>query len=75
MSFESKECNVWFDYSKKKRNLDMFLSDIDLEDDASNKRLSQSENLEGRSKKVLYSEESLDCFKNVKLAEEMLQDL
>lgn len=69
---ESEQCNVWFDHSKKKRKLDFFLSDIDLE---ASKDLSRSENLESRSKKVSDSEESLDCFKNVKLAEEILQDL
>lgn len=73
VSFESEQCNVWFDHPKKKRNLDIFLPDIiDLEDDAPSKSLSWSENLEGRSKKVSNVEESLDCLKNVKLAEEDL---
>lgn len=73
MPLESEQCNVWFDHSKKKRKLDLFLSDVDSEDDASIEDSSQSENLEG-SPKVTESEESLDCFKNVKLMEEMLQD-
>lgn len=60
MSFESEQCNVWFDHSKKKRNLEFFLPDLDLEDDASSKDSSRSENLEGRSKKVSDSEESRD---------------
>ena len=75
MSFESEQYTVWFDHSKKKRKLDFFLSDIDLGDDAASKDLSRSENLEGRTKKVSDSEESLDCFKNVKLAEKILQEL
>lgn len=70
-----EQCTVWFDHSKKKRKLDFFLSDIDSGDDTSSKDFSRSKNLEGQTKKVSNSEESLECFKNVKLAEEILQEL
>jgi hypothetical protein len=74
VSFDSEQCNVWFDHSTKKRKLEFFPSDIDLNHDVSSKDLSWSENTESISKKVLGSGESLGCFKNVKLAEETLQD-
>ncbi|TVY87151.1 hypothetical protein LAWI1_G007091 [Lachnellula willkommii] len=70
-----EQCNVWFDHSKKKRSLEFLLSNLELEDDASSEDSFGSENLEGRPKKVSDSEESLDFFKNVKLAEEIPQDL
>ena len=75
MSFESERCTVWFDHSKKKRKLDFFLSDIDSGDNAASKNISLSENLEGRTKKLSDSEETLDCFKHVRLAEKILQKL
>lgn len=74
MSFDSEQCNVWFDHSTKKRKLDFLPSDIDLNDDTSSKDLSWSKNIESISKKVSGSRENLGCFKNVKLAEETLQD-
>jgi len=72
---ESERCTVWFDHSKKKRKLDFFLSDIDLGGDATSKDLFRSENLKDRGGKVSTSEEYLDCFKNVKLIEDILQKL
>ncbi|OBT40995.1 hypothetical protein VE00_08259 [Pseudogymnoascus sp. WSF 3629] len=69
-----EQCNVWFDHSTKKRELDFFPSDIDLNDDTSSKDLSWSKNIESISKKVSGSRENLGCFKNVKLAEETPQD-
>jgi hypothetical protein len=48
---------------------------MDSGDDATSKDLSRSENLEGQKKKVSDSEEYLDCFKNVKLVKEILQEL
>ncbi|KFY91374.1 hypothetical protein V498_05511 [Pseudogymnoascus sp. VKM F-4517 (FW-2822)] len=69
-----EQCNVWFDHSTEKRKLDLFPSDIELNDDASSKDLSWSENIRRISKKVSGSGEILGCFKNVKLAEATLQD-
>ncbi|KUJ10036.1 uncharacterized protein LY89DRAFT_710862 [Mollisia scopiformis] len=70
-----KRCNVWFDQSSKKRKLDLFLYDIDIRDGATSKDLSKSNNPGGRTKSASDSEESLDFFRNVKLAEEILQEL
>ncbi|TVY48755.1 hypothetical protein LOCC1_G001649 [Lachnellula occidentalis] len=64
-------CGVWFDHSKKKRKIDVLLFDIDPEDEGFSEDRSPSENLEVRSKRVSKSLESRDCFKNVKLAEQI----
>lgn len=69
MSLKSEKCNVWFDYSKKKRKLDSFQFDTSLEDGSSSEYLSQSKNPEVQLEKVSDSEDNLDYFKNVKLVE------